>query len=220
MKIFFVTSLLLTAILASCESPPVRKPTSTAMVSTLSGTFSPLQDVLRTPTPLYTHYIPSKEPSIHLEFDYPSSWIFSKRIEPTIAIISLADPRFFTLPTPSADNFHLVPNDFGSVNIFIAPLKSAQTLDVLVELHKQGYDTSWITALREYEIKKDGYDARVLEYQVDDPESSPSLMFERNIIFIVKEQMYQITLLIAEKDRGGEFEQGYEHFFRSLKITP
>ena len=66
----------------------------------------------------------------------------------------------------------------------------------------------------------DGYNASVLEYQVNDPENYPSLMFNRRIFFIVKDQMYEFFFTVAEKDRGGEFEQGYEYFFNSLKIVP
>jgi hypothetical protein len=48
----------------------------------------------------------------------------------------------------------------------------------------------------------------------------------RKIFFIAKNQLheiyetYEIHFTIAEKDRGGEFEQGYEHFFNSIKIVP
>ena len=52
------------------------------------------------------------------------------------------------------------------------------------------------------------------------PESYTSLMFARRRFFVVKDQMYEIMLTIAEKDRGGEFEKGYEYFFNSLKIVP
>jgi hypothetical protein len=34
--------------------------------------------------------------------------------------------------------------------------------------------------------------------------------------FIFKDQKYEIYYTIAEKDRGGEFEKGYEHIFNSL----
>ena len=44
-------------------------------------------------------------------------------------------------------------------------------------------------------------------------------MFNRRIIFIVKDQIYVILFEVAEKDRGGEFEKGYEYFFNSLKIV-
>jgi hypothetical protein len=68
----------------------------------------------------------------------------------------------------------------------------------------------------------DGYDAIAFEYQVEPTDNNgyTSLMFERNIFFVVKDQLYQITFLVAEKERGGEFEKGYEYFFNSLKIVP
>jgi len=74
--------------------------------------------------------------------------------------------------------------------------------------------------LNDYETTVDGREAYILEYQTDDRETSPSLMFNRRVFFMVKDQLYQITFTVAEKERGGEFEQGYEYFFNSLKIVP
>ena len=76
-----------------------------------------------------------------------------------------------------------------------------------------------LTALT-YQTTVDGRDAYVLEYQTDDLESSPSLMFNRRVYFMVNDQVYEIIYTVAEKDRGEEFESGYEYFFKSLKIVP
>ena len=73
---------------------------------------------------------------------------------------------------------------------------------------------------RDYRVKVGGNDASVLEYQVDDFETSPSLMFYRRTYFMVNGQIYEIIYSVAEKDRDGEFGQGYAYFFNSLKITP
>lgn len=178
-----------------------------------------------TPTPLYIHYTPSKESNIHLEFDYPNSWFFSEdRIQDTdIVVIGLSDTQLLTVPTRAPNEPHGTPSDFGRVSIYIEPIKSNQTLDVLVEPYKQGHNnTSWIKALDDYQITIDGYSASVLEYQIEpiDNNGFISLMFERNTFFIIKDQIYQITFSVAEKDRGGEFEKGYEYFFKSLKIVP
>lgn len=105
----------------------------------------------------------------------------------------------------------------------VGSAKSDKTIDTLLEAYKQGHSyQDWITALSDYRTKLDGYDAHVLEYQT---ERSPdnfytSVMFERYTIFAVEDRIYQIILTVAEKDRGGKFEQGYEHFFNSLKIVP
>ena len=177
-----------------------------------------------TAVPPYIHYIPSEGFNIHLEFDYPGSWTFSEdKIQGTDFIeIGLGDPRFRTLPTPLPDDFHPRPNDFGRVVIWIVPGKPGQTPDTEVESRKQGYDEEHrYTLLKDYKITIDRHDASVLEYQIKPfPESYPSLMFARRIFFVVEDQMYEIYFSVAEKDRGGEFEQGYEYFFNSLKIVP
>ena len=74
--------------------------------------------------------------------------------------------------------------------------------------------------LYDYKISIDGYDASVLEYQIEPIEDYTSLMFARRIFFRVEDQMYTILFMVAEKERGGEFEKGYEYFFNSLKVVP
>lgn len=176
-----------------------------------------------TPTapPPYLHYTPSEESDIHLEFDYPSSWVFreSKMEDIGWIIIGLGDQRFLTLPTPV--DTHPTPNDYGSIDIFIFPPNPGQTPDTELQLLKQIYSKhSWMTVRADYKVMIDGYDTNVLEYQTNDPESSPSLMFNRRIFFVIEDQFYEILYTVAEKDRGGEFEQGYEYFFNSLEIVP
>ena len=168
----------------------------------------------------YTHYI-TKAFEIRLELDYPSYWSFEERVDETGApTLLLSDPRFLTLPTPSND-MHPTPNDFGYIYIWPIIGTSEQTPDARIELLKQVYsETHWMKVLSDYKVKVDGYDASVLEYQVDDPETSPSLMFCRRIDFMVNGQLYEIFFNIAEKDRGGEFDKGYEYFIENLKIVP
>jgi hypothetical protein len=182
---------------------------------------------LQSPTavPPYSHYTPSKTSNVDLEFDYPSSWFFSEeKIQGTdIISIGLGDPRLLTVPTRAPNEPHGTPSDFGRVNILIQPARSGQTLDMLVEPHEQGYgNASWIMPLNDYMLTIDGHDAIAFEYQVKptDDNGYTSLMFERNMFFVVKDQLYQITFLVAEKERGTEFEKGYEYFFNSLKIVP
>ena len=180
---------------------------------------------LPTVVPPYVHYIPLETSNVHLEFDYPGSWLFSEeKIQDTDTIIvGLGDPRLLTVPTRAPDEPHGTPSDFGSVSIWIDPVNSNQTLDVLIEPYKQGHsDQTWIKILDEYKITIDEYDAIVLEYQIEpiDYNGYTSLMFARDMFFVVKDQLYQIAFTVAEKERGGEFEQGYEYFFKSLKIVP
>lgn len=178
-----------------------------------------------TPAPLHIHYTPSETSNVHLEFNYPGFWVFSEeKIQDTeIIVIGLSDPRLLTVPTRAPNEPHGTPSDFGRVGIRIQPAKPGQTLDVLIEPYKQGHSSAgWITRLNEDKITIDGYDAIVLEYQVEpiDHNGYTSLMFERNLFFVVKDQLYQVTFVVAEKERGGEFEKGYEYFFNSLMIVP
>lgn len=162
----------------------------------------------------YTHYTPSEAFNIHLEFEYPSYWWLQENIDEIV----LRDPRFLTLPTPS-DDFHPTPNDLGSIYIWIMPSEPGQTPDTELASHKEAYsEIHRIKILRDYKITLNGRDASVLEYQVDDPETSPSLMFYKRIYFIVNEQVYEIIFSISENDRNGEFEQGFKHLINTLKV--
>jgi hypothetical protein len=137
--------------------------------------------------------------------------------------IGLADPRFRTLPTPipDPDYLYITPSDFGAITIWVLPAKPNQTPDAELESHKQAYtDERMITLLSDYKITIDGYDAGVLEYQLDDTENYTSLMFVRRIFLVAYDQFYEIYYEVAVKDRGGDFEQGYEYFFKSLRIVP
>ncbi len=209
MQHVFLTSIML-VILTACG----------AITPTIAPTLQP-----PTAAPPYIHYTPSEISNVHLEFDYPGSWIFSEdKIQGTdIISIGLGDPRLLTVPTRAPEEPHGTPSDFGSINILVQPANPGQTLDTRIEAHKKGHsDVSWIKALNDYQITIDGYNARVFEYQIEpfDENGYISTMFERDIFFAVQDQIYQITLSVAEKERGGEFEKGYEHFFNSLKIVP
>lgn len=201
-KYCFVFFAMLFTVLSSCETRPL----------------------INTPTrvPPYIHYTPSVDSNIHLEFDYPSSWIFNEnRQYKDFIFINLGDPRFLSLPTPLSDDPHPVPNDFGNVVFFITPNGPNQTADTELESHKQGYkDEIHRTMLNDYKTSIDGYNASVLESRLDPLEPYTSFMFERRIFFTVKNQKYEIIFTVAEKERGSEFEKGYEYLFNSLKITP
>lgn len=188
----------------------------------MSPTIAPVLPSL-TPVPPYIHYSPSETSNIRLEFDYPGSWVFSEeKIEGTdIWTMGLGDPRLLTVPTRAPGELHGTPSDFGIITIWIMPGKPGQTPESELESHKQSYEnTHWMTVLDDYKIKIDGNDASVLEYQVDDPEHHTSLMFDRRTYFMVENRVYEIIFSVADKDRGGEFEKGYEYFLNSLRIVP
>ncbi|MBV6467589.1 MAG: hypothetical protein PGMFKBFP_02957 [Anaerolineales bacterium] len=175
--------------------------------------------------PPYIHYTAPEGSNIHLVFDYPSSWVFSedKMQGLDFLTIGLSDPRFRTLPTPpiDPDYLYITPSDFGSITIWALPAKPNQTPDSELESRKRAYaDERMMTLLSDYKITVDGYDAGVLEYQLNDLENYTSLMFVRRIFLVVDNQFYEIYYEVAVKDRGGDFDQGYEYFFNSIKIVP
>jgi hypothetical protein len=216
-------SFLISVIALISSGCRIATPTITPTLH-LPTAMSLIIPTLQTPTiaPPFIHYTPTGESNIHLEFDYPSSWVFSEKLQDVdFMVISLWDPRLLTVPTQAPDQDHGTPSDVGEVSIWIEPAKPGQALDSLVEPYKQGHsNVSWIMPLNDYKSTLNGYDSIVLEYQINSAELYTSLMFERDIFFIVKNKMYQITFLVAEKERGGEFEKGYEYFIKSLKIVP
>lgn len=214
-----VVSALMVA-LAGCSS--------SRMVLTATPTVSPTAPILPTlssptPAPPYIHYVPSNIPNVHLEFDYPGSWYFNAEKMPytDTIVIYLADPRVLTVPTRAPDEPHGVPSDVGNIEIWIDPIKLNQTLDSLIDEQKRiNSTTRGLTLLNDYPIEIDGYDGYVLETLIDFPDLYTSVMFTRRIFFIAYDQVYTIDVAIAKQDRGGEFEQGYDYFFKSLKIVP
>jgi hypothetical protein len=171
--------------------------------------------------PGYTHFTPSKSFNISMEFDYPNYWLRYEFTDETgQARISLDDPGILTLLTPDND-MHPEPNDFGSVSIWVMYGKSGQTPASELAEHKESYNgIHWMKVLGNYKITIDDREAYVLEYEVDDPETSPSLMFNKRIYFEVKGEVYEIIFTVADKDRGGEFEKGFDHFLSSINILP
>ena len=168
----------------------------------------------------FTHYTSSEELNFRLEFNYPSYWwIHEYSDEIGIRRVFLGDPGFLALPTPA--NTHPVPNDFGRIHIWIMTSKPGQTPETELKSHKQDYSNiHWMTVLNDYKTTIDGRNAYVLEYHTDDLETSPSLIFNRRIYFTVNNEVYEIIYSVAEKDRGGKFDKGFEYFSNSIKIIP
>jgi hypothetical protein len=177
----FLLASMTAFILVGCSAAtPASAPTSDWQPMPTYSYYVPPSDVTE-----YTHYI-SKTFEIHLEFDYPSYWWLEEWVDESgVPTLFLRDPRFLTLSPPD-DDMHPVPNDFGYIYIWVMRGESGQTPDANIEFLKQAYSKiPRMKVLRDYKVKVDGYDASVLEYQVDDPETSPSLMFCRRIDFMV-----------------------------------
>jgi|SRR6185503_19328015 len=207
-------------LLAGCSLwMPTAAPTSQPQPTSTAPPIITPKSQLPTTIPSYIHYTPPVGYYIHLEFDYPASWIFRQG---PFAAFSLLDPRFQTLPTPASGDLHPTPNDFGVIAVRIEPSKPGQTPDTELEVYKQDYkDALRHTVLTDYKITIGGQDASVLEYKVEPaPDDYPAVIFSRRTFFIVEDQLYEIYFSIAEKDRGGDFEKGYEYFLNSLRIVP
>ena len=226
----FSTVAVVLLVGCSTNSNSIRIPISQLPTSTPPNDTTPYRDPLPTyvnyvpPFDVvgYTHFAPSEKSKIHLEFDYPTSWVFCEQVyEFGDSTIFLQDPRFLDVPTPSPDDYHPAPTDLGSIFISIIPSKPGRTVESETEDEKQRYrEVGWATFLKDYKVAIDGFGARVIEHQIQVPEIHTSEMFERSIYFFAQNEIYRIVFEVAEKERGGKFEQGYEYFFNSLKIMP
>jgi hypothetical protein len=195
-------------------------PTNTPVPDSWSATpyihYNPPMDF-----PKYIHYAPSRGFKFGIEFDYPGYWwIQEYSTEGGISTVYIGDPLFLTLPTPEPyGNHHPTLHDYGSIIIWEVPSKEGETLESELASHKDNYSQiSWITVLNDYKIAIDGRKVLILEYLTNDMETSPSIMFNRRIYFLVGDQIYEIIYSVAEKDRGGEFDQGFDYFLKSIKI--
>jgi hypothetical protein len=142
---------LLTVLFSGCDLP---------MFTFMTTPQSP------TALPQYIHYTAPEGINIHLEFDYPSSWVFGEDKMPGLDVmtIALGDPRFRSLPTPPSDPDYLYHtlNDFGAINILVLPAQPNQTADSELISRKQAYtEVPRMALLSDYKITIDGYDAGV-----------------------------------------------------------
>jgi hypothetical protein len=173
----------------------------------------------------YIIYIPIKSDLIRLKFYYPADWDISEehRIDNTkIAKIGLADPRFRSLPTQIPNTSTYVSNDFGRITIVVQPITETINYETLIDSYRDGGNNSqWIIPINEYQLIVDNLNAIALEYQLEpyDDNGYLSTMFERTIFFMQGDQIYQISLIMAQNDRYNSFEKGYDNFISSLMIV-
>lgn len=207
-----VTLLCLIAMSIGCNQSqtntfPATTPTSTSISS------------------LYNHYTSSDDLYTGLEFDYPIGWAF-KETGPDLSgtiMLNFIDSSYLILPTESSEFSHTQPNSIGSLRLLVSPSQSIDTLETKINIEdiKRSNDASrFIIFLNGYKTKIDGYDAIIIEQNIKPSDEYDSLMFARSAYFIAKSRYYDITYIIAEKDRGGEFEHGYTAFMSSLKVLP
>lgn len=195
-------------------------PLTTADYVTVS-TKQPLHTL--TTAPPFFHYTTASRSDIYLEFDYPSSWGLGEKLGQSRINIALYEPRYITLPTPFPGDSHPPLNDFGVISVRVFPVASVQSFE---QYYTEATTTTgrqhFVTTLANYQSTVDGQNTLVFEYTIDknNPEIYSSEMFVRDIFFTANELIYQIRFVIAIQDRGNQFEQGYEHLIKSLKINP
>lgn len=208
LKIFMAGILIL---LTSCNISPIIKPTPILTPNSL------------THNPPYVHYSPPDGIDIYIEFDYPDYWIYAEDMSnPDLRKIAFWDPRFLTLPTPHPEGNHHPPiSDFPYVSITIWSLWRDYTFESFVQERREAWSSSFhIELLNDYNIKIDQYEAVVLETHRQVPEVHLSPMFGKDIFLFIENKIYEISFEVAQHERDGEFEQGYEYFLKSIKITP
>lgn len=172
----------------------------------------------------YIKYIPSKSSKIQMEFDYPREWIF--RDENGINNfglyqIYLMDPQYLYVPTYDPHDIYITPTDFGAITITSQTINKGRTVDTLFDEYKNSsINTPFVKFVDEYKTQVDGNDALVLECQIEPyPDNGySSTMFSRTIFFGNKDQLYEIIFEVSVKDRGGDFEKGYDHLIDSIKF--
>ena len=200
---------------------------------------STVQSLPPTPSPVYSptvppsfpltltspffHYTSDTRSNIYLEFDFPSTWGFGEDIQNNRIRIALYEPRYFTVPTEAVpDENHPPLNDFGVIDIRVRPQQSDESFDEYVQKFAKDENYDHKIILDKYSTQVAGVNAVVIEAKLDKNYLEIHLeeMFLRDIFFTVDNFIYQIRLTISMKDRGNEFEKGYEYFIGSLRAMP
>ncbi len=182
---------------------------------------TPTTQYSHTVLPPFLHYTSVSRSSIYLEFEYPSSWGAGEDLRDNQISIALYEPRYFTLSTPFPGDNHPPINDFGFISIRIRPLTPDESFEQIVEEYTAA-SNYYTIPLSNYQSEISGQRALVFEYRIDEnnPEIYSSKMFIREIFFTANRLIYKIEFTLAEKDRGNEFEEGFQYFINSLKINP
>ena len=194
---------------------------SPATVQTLPTTPSPAYSP--TVKPLFFHYTSATQSNIYLEFDFPSSWGLGDDVQSNEISIALYEPRYFTVPTEAApDENHPPMNDFGVIDVWVHAQRTDESFDEYVQKFAKDESYDHKTVLGKSSTQVAGVNAVVIETRLDKnfAEIHIEEMFVKDIFFTNDNLIYEIRLTIAVKDRGNEFEKGYEYFISSLKITP
>lgn len=213
-KLFFI--ILIVFLILGCTNPTKSyTPTPDWRIATTFSLYHPPTNLSQ-----YIHYVPSEGFEFNIEFDYPGYWWvreYSDEIGSKSVI--LGDPLILTVTTPFPGDSHPEPHDFGQIYIWIMHKENEQTPETELEEHKQSYNSiRRMKVLGDYQIEINGKKAAVLEYLTDDQETSPSIMFNRRVYFMVNDRVYEIIYSVANKDRGGEFDKGFDYFLNSMEF--
>jgi hypothetical protein len=198
----------------------------TIMLSGCSDSISSILETNATPTSTspYLFYSPSQSSVIRLEFEYPNNWNFHGETEVQYSgmyVIGLDDASSLQRGTQTPNESNNTSIEDNHISIWIGPITEQRTLETIIESYKSGHDDPrWAKLLNEYQIDINDVDAQVIEYQIEPFAESGlnSTVFEKDIFFEFNNYIYEIFFQVAWNEKGGDFEQGFDHFLNSLKL--
>jgi hypothetical protein len=203
---------------------------ATILILFLSGCSKETCSVSKSPPPdltgsTFLEYTPKRNSVIKLEFKYPNYWVMCDEYEifpDGLVFLHLSEPEMLTLPTRAPDEPTGTPSDYGRINISAEELPSGETMESFIARYFDNVSSaSFVEILDRYQIKIDGQDAQVLEYQIEPISENNGYsvdMFARDILVELDQKVYIIIFVVPLSDRGGLFEDGYEALLDSINF--
>lgn len=206
-KIFIVG---IVSLLTSCNSSPINAPTPVLTPNSLIH------------NPPYLHYSSQEEFDIHLEFDYPDYWTIYEDNSPGFVFINLTDSRVLIYSTQDPNQPHTNADIFSKIYIWTYTPQTNETYISVVSdfQHLCLQENPKVKFIDNYQIIIDEIDANVVECMVQNEFDYSSFEFARKTIFQVENQIYVVDLTLVDNELRNQFEQGYDYFLNSIKITP
>jgi len=155
----------------------------------------------------HLHYSPSGNfEYLDIEFDYPNSWILKEVAKyPGVDLVTLVDPE----------------TEDAMISIGVYLIENGQTAEMKAKLFAQrSSEAITVKISREYESSLKGHKCFVVETQFGPIDDFSKLMYGKTLFFSIEDKIYDINLRLANEDRDGDFEKGYEYLLKSIRIVP
>lgn len=173
----------------------------------------------------YSHYQPSPDDCIQMEFDYPKEWMWDKYnysfSERTQFELIGNDPNMPTSTIrPDRPRIGVFPDPFMSIIVDpINPGYLNMDLAEAVRWVKRPplHDYSDLEILVDEEVEIDGYAGWHFIEQWSYPKPQGRITQESYIVF-VDEVIYEITAYIPVDQRSQEFTEAYKHIVETINI--